>query len=222
MFASVCVVTASWWQPLELIYKLTNYFRISWSSQTGNMEKHLLAAESWRGSAKLKRSCMNWWRALCKCHKTPWATLMLVQGAGRASWMSFFGCRVPVAEITYEQEGSQSLTWKSPTGRSIFLLGWAQSRSQVGALWVQLAKPRAHVSFCVLQGQNLPVLHFGLSRAKTAESGPGLFPPQPWTCQGCHCNCTSLTWEEFISRRIRWCGVWDAQLERITRGSGRN
>lgn len=131
MFASVCVVTASWWQPLELIYKMTNYFRISWSSQTGNMEKHLLAAESWRGSAKLKRSCMNWWRALCKCHKTPWATLMLVQGAGRASWMSFFGCRVPVAEITYEQEGSQSLTWRSPQGEPSS--SWGGLRA--GAKW---------------------------------------------------------------------------------------
>lgn len=139
--ACICVVTDLWWQLVQLIYKMTNYFRISWSSQTANMEKHLLAAESWRGSAELKRSWMNWWRALCKTNPM-----------GHPSAAP--GCRQGFIDVIFwlQSQGCWNQIWpgrfpKPQLGRNSLLLGLAQSRSQVVELWAASGKAQ---STCVL------------------------------------------------------------------------
>lgn len=73
------------------------------------MEKHLLAAESWTGSAKSKGNYVDWRRAHFKRNKTPWTILTLVQVSGRAPWMQFFSCKVPVARVRVPGEHSQRL-----------------------------------------------------------------------------------------------------------------
>lgn len=187
------------------------------------MEKHLLAAGSWKGSAELKRNCMNWGREICKCHKTPWATLLLVRGAGRASWMSLFGYKVPVVEIRYDQEGSQSLPW-SPQGGTASPWGWLRAGAKRESFEWHLAKARAHVSF--MPCKDSTSLSFTLGFLKCRE-WPRAVPSQLslWLQWQCPSEATSLTGkDEFISRRIRRCGVRDAQLERIMsrKNNGRN
>lgn len=73
------------------------------------MEKHLLAAEGWKGSAKSKGNDVDWWRAHFKRNKPPWAILTLVRVSGRAPWMQFWSYQVPVAGARVPGEHSQRL-----------------------------------------------------------------------------------------------------------------
>lgn len=89
--------------------------------------------------------------------------------------MSFFDYKVKVAEIRYDQEGSLSLSW----GETASSWGWLRAGAKWWSFERRLAKPRAHVSFCVLQGQNPTVLHFGLPQRLRVAQGCFQASPKP-------------------------------------------
>lgn len=141
------------------------------------MEKYLLAAESWRGSARLKGNYMNRWRAHFKWNKTPRAILILVQVSGGLHGCNFLAIKSLLLKPEITRKVPKGFGgWKphlESGGRNSLLPGSVQNRSQVEVLWVACGKPpppslagakqppvpKAHLcfpmSFSVLQGKYL-------------------------------------------------------------------
>lgn len=165
---------------------MTNYFRISLSSQTGNTEEHLLAAESWRGSAKSKGNYVNWWRALFMRNKTPvghpYVGPHFREGSRRVP--KGFGTRKP--HLEYDGETASSWGWFR-AGAKWKSFEWHLATPSSEPTWSQAAfcaqsTRLLTVSSSVLQGQHLAVLHVrslsrDFSKRPSAVSIPALNTP---------------------------------------------